>query len=68
MLVAPSMVMQAVVPSSRTEEIIVVVRPCPCGAWQTNRSPLGERPRRRVMFVLAADSSMKTSRAGSIPP
>ena len=65
--VAPSIVMQALVPSERTEEIMVVVRQWPCGAWPTSRSPLGARPRSRVMLVLAADSSMKTSRAGSSP-
>jgi hypothetical protein len=47
---------------------MVVVCQCPCGAWQISRSPLGARPRSRVMLVLAADSSMKTSRAGSSPP
>ena len=41
----------------------MVVRQCPWGAWHTRRCPLGERPRRRVMFVLAADASMKTRRA-----
>ena len=57
--VGSSMVMQAVEPSSRTEAIAVVVHQWPCGAWQTRRSPLGKRPRSRVMFVLAADSSDK---------
>ena len=45
-----------------------MVRQSPCGAWQTNHSPLGERLRRHVMFILAADSSMKTRRVGSMPP
>jgi hypothetical protein len=35
------MVMQALVPSSLTEEIIVVVRQCPCGAWQTSHKIAG---------------------------
>ena len=47
------MVMQAVVPSRRIEEIIVV---------------LCQRPRSRVMLVFAPLSSRKTSRHGSIPP
>jgi len=51
-----------------TEEIIVVVHQWPRGAWQTSRFPRGERPRSRVILVLAADSSIKTIRAGSSPP
>ena len=46
----PSMVMQAVVPSSRMEEIMVVVFQWPHGALAWQRSPRGARPRRRVMF------------------
>lgn len=34
----------------------------PWGQLATNRRPHGARPRRQVMLVLAADSSMKTSR------
>lgn len=59
--VAPSMAMQAVDPSNLTEEIIVVVDQWPCGASSMQRWPSLARPRRRVMFVLAPDSSMKTS-------
>lgn len=59
---------QAVLQSSRTELIIVVVRQWPCGALASRRRPRGARPRRRVMFVFAADSSRKTSLAGSRPP
>ena len=39
MSVAPSMVMQAVEPSTRIAEIIVVVRQWPCGQLATSRSP-----------------------------
>src|ERR1035437_2580366 len=55
--------MQAVVPSRRTEPIIVVVHQCPAGARSWTRSPRGARPRHRGMFVLAADSSRNTSLA-----
>ncbi len=44
-----------------------MVRQCPCGHFARNRWPRGARPCKRVMFVLAADSSRKTSRAGSQP-
>lgn len=47
-----------------SELIFVVVRQCPRWQAATKRWPLGARPRVRVMFVLAAASSMKTSRAG----
>ena len=59
--VAPSMAMQAVEPSMRIDEIIVVVHQWPCGAESTSRWPPFARPRRRVMFVLAPDSSINTS-------
>lgn len=63
--VAPSMVMQAVEPSRRSAPIIVVVCQWPCGAHACRRWPLGARPHRRVMLVLAPDSSRKIKRAGS---
>jgi len=47
---------------------MVVVRQCPCGQFASKRFPRGARPRRRVRFVLAADSSRKTSLVGSKPP
>ena len=43
MSVVPSKAMQAVVPSSRMEDIMVVVCQWPCGVWAWTRSPL-ERP------------------------
>lgn len=39
----------------------MVVVQCPCGQPATRRWPRGARPRSRVMLVLAAASSMKTS-------
>lgn len=54
---ASPMVMQAMVPSSRTGTIIVVVRQCPPGAWRTRRRPLGEQPQQRFeMFGAGAPS------------
>ena len=63
----PSMAIAAVVPSRRTAPRTVVVRQCPWGKAKRRRRPLGQRPRIRVMFVLAADSSRKTRREGSRP-
>jgi len=61
----PSTVMQAVLPFCRTEPIMVSVSPSTtwCGGF-----PRGERPRKRVILVLAADSSRKTRREGSEHP
>src|ERR1700691_5201597 len=39
----------------------------PKGALERRRSPLSQRPRARVIFVLVPVSSMKTSRCGSVP-
>src|ERR1039458_1730891 len=39
----------------------VVVFQCPCGTAAIQRSPLGARPRARVMFVLVPVSSKKTN-------
>ena len=64
--VAPSMAMQTVDPSSRIEEIMVVVHQCPCGVSSTIRWPFFARPRRRVIFVFAPDSSRNTSLDRSI--
>ena len=44
---------------------MVVVHQCPCGALSLRRAPCRARPRRRVMFVLAPDSSTKTTRRKS---
>ena len=41
------------------------VRQRPCGTLASSRWPLGQRPWRRVMLVLAQVSSMKTRRVGS---
>src|SRR5580658_8924324 len=54
--------MQAVVPSRRIEEIIVVVLQWPEGVSSWTLRPWGERPRSRVMLVLAPASSINTSR------
>ena len=43
----------------------VVVFQCPCGTPDRQRSPRGERPRKRDIFVERPVSSMKTSLAGS---
>jgi len=61
--VAPSIVRQALVPSSRTEEIIVVVRQWPCGAWRQSFAARGAAGS-RVRLVLAADSSMRRAASG----
>jgi len=60
-VVAPSMAMQAVLPSRRIDEIIVVVHQWPHGASSIMRWPPFARPRRRVIFVFAPDSSRDTS-------
>ena len=41
---------------------------CPCGAWPINRVPRGHRPLSRTILVVAAVSSINTSRAGSSMP
>jgi hypothetical protein len=41
----------------------VMVFQCPCGTRPTSRSPRGQRPLSRTIFVLAAVSSMNTNRA-----
>ena len=46
----------------------VIVFQCPCGTDAINRSPRGQRPLSRTMFVLVAVSSINTSRAGSSMP
>ena len=43
----------------------VIVFQCPCGTDAISRSPRGQRPLSRTMFVLVAVSSINTSRAGS---
>src|SRR3954465_13158231 len=46
----------------------VIVFQCPCGTDAINRSPRGQRPLSRTMFVLVAVSSINTSLAGSSMP
>jgi hypothetical protein len=46
----------------------VIVFQCPCGIDATSRSPRGQRPLSRTIFVLVAVSSINTSRAGSSMP
>src|SRR5271170_3535165 len=60
--------MQAVEPSRRIEEIMVVVLQWPEGVSSWTRWPWGERPRRRVILVLAPASSIKTNRPLSQSP
>ena len=60
-VVEPSTHMQALLPSRRIEEIIVAVAQCPAGAETRRRALPLMRPRKRVMFVFAPDSSRKTS-------
>src|SRR5918995_2317627 len=52
-------------PVSRRPATKVVVFQCPRGMPTRSRLPLGARPRRRAMLVVAPVSSMKTSLAGS---
>src|SRR5215469_6583572 len=40
----------------------------PCGTWLTSRSPRGQRPRTRTIFVVIAVSSINTSRVVSRNP
>src|SRR5215210_2587770 len=63
---APLITKGAVTPSRRSPATKVVVVQCPNGALPTSRAPRRQRPRARVMLVLAQVSSMKTRRAGSM--
>jgi len=51
----------AVIPVSRNAPVKVVVFQWPCGTPARQRSPRGDRPRRRAIFVDSWFSSMKTS-------
>src|SRR6476646_7562562 len=66
--IAPSITKGATIPSWRNPATKVIVFQCPCGTDATNRSPRGQRPLSRTMFVLVAVSSINTSRAGSSMP
>ena len=57
MSVAPAMVMQAVLPSSRMELIMVVLCQRPQGAAACSRFPCRKRPRKRVRLIVALFSS-----------
>src|SRR5262249_38148771 len=64
-VIAPSATVGATSPSHRSAATKVVVCQCPCGVSITSRSPTGQRPCVRAMFVLAQVSSTNTSRSGS---
>src|SRR5271156_4345938 len=64
----PSTTNGAVIPLCRRAPTKVMVFQWPCGTRPTNRSPRAHRPLSRAILVLAAVSSMKTSRAGSNMP
>ena len=66
--IAPSIRKGATIPSWRKPATKVIVFQCPCGTDAINRSPRGQRPLSRTMFVLVAVSSINTSRAGSSMP
>ena len=62
---APSNMRHSVSPSRRIDDSIVCVSHCPAGALSWQRFPLRARPYRRVILVLAPDSSRKTNRYGA---
>ena len=62
LLTAPSTTVKQRTPSAFNAAINAVVFQWPCAILSTSRSPRFERPRSRVMFVLAHVSSMKISR------
>src|ERR1700758_2938294 len=61
-LIEPSITHGAIIPFRRRPATKVRVFQCPCGTQPTSRSPRGHRPLSRTIFVLAAVSSMNTSR------
>ena len=61
----PSATIGAVTVVLRKAAMKVVTFQCPCGADATQRAPREERPRVRVMLVVAQVSSRKTSLAAS---
>src|SRR3546814_621420 len=62
---APSSTIGAVMPQVRRAPTKVVVFQWPCGTGARQRSPRGERPQRRAIFVDVPVSSMNTRRSGS---
>ena len=66
--IAPSIRKGATIPSVCRQATNVIVFQCPCGTDAISRSPRGQRPLSRTMFVLVAVSSINTSRAGSSMP
>ena len=66
--IAPSIRKGATIPSWRKPATNVIVFQRPCGTDAISRSPRGQRPLSRTMFVLVAVSSINTSRAGSSMP
>ena len=62
--IAPSIRKRMTIPSWRKPATNVIVFQCPCGTDAISRSPRGQRPLSRTMFVLVAVSSINTSRAG----
>src|ERR1700692_1468174 len=61
-VIEPSSTKGAVSPLWRRAATNVIVFQCPCGTRPTSRSPRGQRPLSRTIFVLAAVSSMNTNR------
>jgi hypothetical protein len=64
----PSSTHGAVIPLRRRPATKVIVFQCPYGTWPTSRSPRRQRPLSRTILVLAAVSSMNTSRVVSSVP
>ena len=64
--IGPSSTSGAMRPVLRKPATHVVVRQCPCGTASTRRSPRGDQPYRRTMFVLAPVSSMNTKQSESM--
>src|SRR5450759_814898 len=67
-VIAPSSTKGAVIPLWRRAATKVMVFQCPCGTRPTSRSPRGQRPLSRTIFVLAAVSSMNTNLVESSMP
>src|SRR5512136_998253 len=63
--IGPSVTNGAVIPRRRSAPTNVIVFQCPCGTRPIRRSPRGQRPFKRAIFVLAAVSSMNTRRVES---
>ncbi len=64
-LIGPSSTMGATMPELRRAATKIVVFQWPCGMAARSRSPRGDRPRVRAMFVEAQVSPMNTRRSGS---